>query len=191
MQLTFTTKDGEVFVFKVFEKSFSVGRSQDCRVSVPSASFSRRHCLIEDVKDHYLITDTNSSNGVFINGSRISPNVATPFTLQDKISIGDVELRIRFSEEIPETTNLELGTRPDIEMAVFKPKTFYNPISARTPRRKQRELDEEDNREKASLLDPVNVVVFILIIAGLLFYRHRAMKEISPPSSTNSPRVSQ
>lgn len=189
MKLIFTTKDGESFVFKVFEKSFTVGRSQECRISVPSASFSRRHCLIEDIGDQYFITDTSSSNGVFINGERIPPNVSTPFTLRDEVLVGDVRMAIRQSEEIPEV-NLELGTRPNIEMSSFKPKTFYNPIAARTPRRKQRELDEEDNREKASLFDPVNIVVFILIIGGILFYRNRAMKEIAPPSGAQETKVS-
>lgn len=189
MKLTFTTNDGESFVFKVFEKSFTVGRSQECRVSVPSASFSRRHCLIEDIGDQFYITDTSSSNGVFINGTRIPPNVGTPFSIRDEVLIGDVKFTLRVFEEIPEV-NLELGTRPNIEMAAFKPKTFYNPIAARTPRRKQRELDEEDNREKASLLDPVNVIVFILIISGVLFYRSRAMKEISPAAAPDQTKVS-
>lgn len=189
MKLTFTTNDGESFVFKVFEKSFSIGRSQDCRVSVPTASFSRRHCLIEDVEDHFLITDTNSSNGVFINGIRLAPNVATPFNLRDKITIGDVSLVIRTVDEIPEI-NLELGTSPNIELNPYKPKTFYNPISARTPKRKQRELDERDNREKASLLDPVNVIVFVLVIGGILFYRHKAMKEITPKTTVDQSKVS-
>ena len=189
MKLIFTTSGGESFVFKVFEKSFTVGRSQECRVSVPSASFSRRHCLIEDIGDQFFITDTNSSNGVFINSTRIPANVATPFTIRDEILIGDVRLALRSSEEIPEVS-LELGTRPDIEMSSFKPKTFYNPIAARTPRRKQRELDEEDNREKASLFDPVNIVVFALIIAGILFYRSRAMKEITPATTAGESKVS-
>lgn len=189
MQLTFNTKDGEKFVFKVFEKSFSIGRSQDCRVSVPTASFSRRHCLIEENGDQFFITDTSSSNGVFINSTRIIPNVATPFTLQDQVTIGDVSLRIRFSEEIPEV-NLELGTRPNIEMTTFKPKTFYNPISGRTPKRKLRAEEKDDDREKASLLDPVNIFVFVLIVAGILFYRHKAMSEISPSKTAEQTKAS-
>lgn len=189
MKLTFSTKDGESFVFKVFEKSFSIGRSQDCRVSVPSASFSRRHCLVEEVGDQLFITDTNSSNGIFINEARIIPNVATPFTLRDKILIGDVSLSVRLADDIP-VANIELGTTPNIEISAFKPKTFYNPISGRTPKRKQRELDDEDNREKASLLDPINLLIFILIFAGILFYRHRAMKEISVKAPTGEAKVS-
>jgi pSer/pThr/pTyr-binding forkhead associated (FHA) protein len=189
VQLKFTTKDGENFTFKVYERSFSIGRSQDCRVSVPSASFSRRHCLIEEISDQVFITDTGSSNGVFINGSRIHPNIATPFDLRDKITIGDVDLKIQFSEKIPEI-NLELGTQPNIELAAFKPKTFFNPISARTPKRKQRLMDDEDNREKASLFDPINILVFILILGGVLFYRHKAMKEIHSEASPDQSKVS-
>lgn len=189
MQLKFTSKDGESFVFKVFERSISVGRSQDCRVCVPTASFSRRHCLIEDIDDQFFITDTSSSNGVFLNDKRIPPNVATPFSLRDKIVVGDVALKINLGQEVPEAS-LELGTRPNIEMNAFKPKTYYNPIAARTPRRKQKELDEEDNREKASLFDPVNILVVLLIIGGLVYYRQRAMKEIAPEAKSTAVEAS-
>lgn len=49
----------------------SVGRSKACDVVLPSASVSRFHAVISHKKNGWVLIDTNSKLGVFINGQRV------------------------------------------------------------------------------------------------------------------------
>jgi pSer/pThr/pTyr-binding forkhead associated (FHA) protein len=65
-----------------------IGRRQGCDLRIPSASVSRRHCLLR-FRDGYLtVEDMESANGTFLNGERISGRqVVRP---GDKLEIGPV-----------------------------------------------------------------------------------------------------
>jgi predicted component of type VI protein secretion system len=70
-----------------------IGRQSDCDVTLTrSKKVSRRHCCIAQVNSHFLIRDLGSTNGVFVNGSRISTE--TRLRLGDDVTIGDVRFRI-------------------------------------------------------------------------------------------------
>ncbi len=49
----------------------SIGRSDDCTVSVNSDLVSRRHAVINCVLGHYIVVDLKSTNGTFINDLRV------------------------------------------------------------------------------------------------------------------------
>lgn len=178
MQISFKLKDGEKFNFNVIEKSFTIGRSQNCRIAIPSVTFSRQHCLVEIIDDEIFITDTGSSNGVYINRKRIPVNVPTPYKKKEHLSIGDAEVKFEQPDQV-ETVALQLGTQPQLELKQFKPKSYYNPVSARI-HRKQRRMSKEEEDEKQSLLDPINLLVITLIVVGIFIYRQKAIKEVAP-----------
>lgn len=70
-----------------------IGRQSDCDVTLTrSKKVSRRHCCIAQVNSEFVIRDLGSTNGVFVNGSRISRE--TPLRLGDDVTIGDVRFRI-------------------------------------------------------------------------------------------------
>ena len=70
-----------------------IGRQSDCDVTLTrSKKVSRRHCCIAQVNSQFLIRDLGSTNGVFVNGSRIGTE--TPLRLGDDVTIGDVRFRI-------------------------------------------------------------------------------------------------
>jgi len=70
-----------------------VGRQSDCDVALArSKKVSRRHCCIAQVNSQFLIRDLGSTNGVFVNGTRITRE--TPIRMGDDVTIGDVRFRM-------------------------------------------------------------------------------------------------
>ena len=62
------------YILQQFKKSktITLGRSEDCDIVFKSKSVEPIHCSIEELyDDKYLIKDSNSIHGVFINGKRI------------------------------------------------------------------------------------------------------------------------
>ncbi len=52
---------------------------------------SRRHALLRFNGGTWTITDLNTTNGTFVNGARLSPNVPTPLYDQAKLRLGGVD----------------------------------------------------------------------------------------------------
>ncbi len=50
----------------------SIGRTPDNDLMLPSPTISRQHALIQYVNNQYVFSDLKSSNGVLVNGKRIS-----------------------------------------------------------------------------------------------------------------------
>jgi len=48
-----------------------LGRHGECDVQLNSRKVSRRHCCIAQVRDHLIVRDLGSTNGVRINGQRV------------------------------------------------------------------------------------------------------------------------
>ncbi len=75
-----------------------IGRQADCDVSLThSRKVSRKHCCVAQVNDTFVVRDLGSTNGVFVNGSRVRKEAG--LTLGDELAIGDV--RFRLSAEAP------------------------------------------------------------------------------------------
>lgn len=71
-----------------------IGRQADCDVSLThSRKVSRKHCCIAQVNNSFVIRDLGSTNGVFVNGSRVRKE--TGLSLGDELAIGDVRFRLQ------------------------------------------------------------------------------------------------
>lgn len=57
----------------------TIGRSEDCDLSIPERQVSRRHARIRQEGDQYVVEDLGSKNGTFLNGQEL----ASPHTLED------------------------------------------------------------------------------------------------------------
>ena len=57
-------------------------------------SISREHCLISLIKGAFYIKDTNSTNGTFLNGQRLSPDEIRPLTNGDRVMFSDMEFTV-------------------------------------------------------------------------------------------------
>ena len=83
-------------VFIANEKMFTIGRF-DASVGSKQSNFefdkktkavSRRHAVIEQNADGYIIVDLNSAAGTFINGQKLSPNVPYKLEHGSRVSFG-------------------------------------------------------------------------------------------------------
>ena len=71
-----------------------IGRQADCDVSLThSRKVSRKHCCVAQVNEAFVVRDLGSTNGVFVNGSRVRKEAG--LTLGDELAIGDVRFRLQ------------------------------------------------------------------------------------------------
>jgi pSer/pThr/pTyr-binding forkhead associated (FHA) protein len=81
-----------------FEKSFTIGRSDECSIQIDSGVVSRIHLEINYDGKKWWISDKHSSNGTFLNGKRIN------------------------TIELNSTTSLELGENGPVLLFTFEEK---------------------------------------------------------------------
>jgi len=71
-----------------------IGRQADCDVSLTqSRKISRKHCCIAQVNERFVVRDLGSTNGIFLNGTRIEKEA--DLKLGDDLVIGDVRFRMQ------------------------------------------------------------------------------------------------
>ena len=75
------------------EGEASVGRSRTCTVPLRDPAVSRTHALILANDGRLSLRDLNSSNGTYVNGTRVMTE--TELADGDRITIGESELHVR------------------------------------------------------------------------------------------------
>jgi len=68
---------------------YTIGRDPKCDYVIfdPKNRVSRKHAELCVNNNKMFITDTNSTNGVFVNGKRIQPNSETEISVKDKLTL--------------------------------------------------------------------------------------------------------
>ena len=80
--------DGERRSFSVVRDMTVIGRREDCDLRIPLGEVSRKHCRIVRDGDSLRLEDLGSSNGTFLNGTRVEREaVLSP---GDSIQVGPV-----------------------------------------------------------------------------------------------------
>jgi len=92
MQLVVQSGSEPGRIYEVAGRKVVVGRQSGNDVVVPDEQVSRKHAEIEERSGVLVVTDLNSSNGTFVNGTRIS----SPQTLRagDTVQVGTTVLRV-------------------------------------------------------------------------------------------------
>jgi pSer/pThr/pTyr-binding forkhead associated (FHA) protein len=72
--------------YSLEQDSMVLGRQTDSAICLESQAVSRHHARIVRVDSNFFIEDLGSSNGTYINGSRIRER--TPLTEKDTLQIG-------------------------------------------------------------------------------------------------------
>ncbi|MDX1583309.1 MAG: SpoIIE family protein phosphatase [Thermoanaerobaculia bacterium] len=72
--------------------SVTMGRADDCRLPIKDRYLSRHHAEIAWAEDSWIVKDSGSVNGTFVNGERIT--VPVRVSPGDRITLGDTELVI-------------------------------------------------------------------------------------------------
>jgi DNA-binding response OmpR family regulator len=87
----------------------TLGRSPSCGVVVPLPTVSRLHARIEVQHDRYMLFDSHSANGTFVNGSRIDEGMQ--LSTGDEIWLGTSEAAFGFVDP-DETVQVTVGQLP-------------------------------------------------------------------------------
>lgn len=73
-------------------KAYSIGREAGCDITINDSTdvISRRHAILNVMPSGKMTIVDQSSNGTYVNGIRISPNVPVPVTRKDNVSFAHV-----------------------------------------------------------------------------------------------------
>ncbi|KHD89389.1 MAG: large Ala/Glu-rich protein [Bdellovibrio sp. ArHS] len=93
--VTIQRKD-QVLSREVNKDSFTIGRSVDCDIALNDNHISRVHLVVSRRWNQIWIEDKNSSNGTFINGTKIVQGTPVNVVLADKIQLGRSEYLLTF-----------------------------------------------------------------------------------------------
>jgi pSer/pThr/pTyr-binding forkhead associated (FHA) protein len=67
-----------------------IGRHPSMAICIKDCTVARRHCEIlwEETNNQFTITDLDSRNGTFVNGTIVEPRQCTPLNTGDEIQCG-------------------------------------------------------------------------------------------------------
>jgi hypothetical protein len=82
--------DGERPVTHVLSRRTRIGRAAGCELQIDSGSVSRHHALVVVGPREAIIEDLNSTNGVLVNGRKVSRQTLGD---GDAVTIGEVQFR--------------------------------------------------------------------------------------------------
>ena len=82
--LTFKNSKVDISVGKI-----TIGRAPGNNIVVDSKLASRNHAIIQKIKDAFFLKDCNSTNGTFLNGTKIPADKYIRIHSGDKITIGN------------------------------------------------------------------------------------------------------
>lgn len=94
MKINIYFKQNQAGEFNEEIELIKIGRGSDNNIVLQDFKSSRSHLVIVKQKNIYKAQDLNSTNGTYINGSKINPNIFYNLNPGDTIGIGDTVLRI-------------------------------------------------------------------------------------------------
>lgn len=71
-------------------QQWTVGSAAECDVRVQATTVSRKHLILRKISNGYTVEDLGSSNGTYVNGSRINAGTVTPVSEADVVTLGAV-----------------------------------------------------------------------------------------------------
>ena len=91
------------------ERALALGRDARNEIRILDSEVSRLHATIQRVKDDFVLTDRNSSNGTFVNGTTIRSHVLVD---GDQVQLGNTLLL--FSDTSDEAWHEKAAERVNI-----------------------------------------------------------------------------
>ena len=70
-----------------------VGRNREADLCVDECHVSRQHCELETVEDAVIVRDTDSKNGTYVNGRKVSEAVLKS---GDKLTVGESTFLVEY-----------------------------------------------------------------------------------------------
>ncbi len=88
-----------------------IGRLPECDIILNANGVSRRHAEIRKVGMGFVVVDLESRNKTIVNETELKPRVDHPLSVDDKITICDIQL-IYDDEQVPRT--IDVASRGDV-----------------------------------------------------------------------------
>lgn len=181
MFITVKLNTGERLEFNLNETKVVIGRSPKCQVVIPHEGLSRQHCLIEIEHGEIFVTDLDSTNGVFIDGTRIQPSRKTEFKTYLPLSFGPVDsLLVEFEKPEEEKSPL------------YEPKKPVNVhMSSKIAKEKQatkidtKTLKPKDDDLKYKILAVLVIVIFLAFTYWYLENQNASEGEVETTEETS------
>ncbi len=112
--LTHRLPDGIETHLQLHEDVTTLGRSSSCTIVIPVLTVSRVHARIELQHDRYMLFNTESANGTFVNGQPIEQGHR--LSTGDVIWLGSEDVTLHFSD--PEETLVVSRNTPPPQLAI-------------------------------------------------------------------------
>ncbi|HFQ80075.1 MAG TPA: FHA domain-containing protein, partial [Desulfobacterales bacterium] len=93
-------------------QQLSIGRGQDCDITIDNKAVSRRHVSLTFQNGMYFVSDLGSTNGTLVNGKKIT--VDEPISEEDRIEFGKFTLAPAAGKE--DETGAGSSTAVDLDM---------------------------------------------------------------------------
>ena len=128
---------------KISRGDFTIGRDDSCDFLLDEDGVSRLHCRIEEKGDAYTLKDNDSTNGVYLNGSKITGSQV--LKQNDTIRVGDTLLLFSSDENKLDSKVLE-----SIESARDEKDGTTQDAATDTPPSDEEAKKDDDGKESES-----------------------------------------
>jgi pSer/pThr/pTyr-binding forkhead associated (FHA) protein len=92
MKLEELTKSGSGRLIMLERDLYTLGRSAKADITLESSELSRKHVLLKRENGSFSVTDLDSTNGVYLNGTKV---YGAQLYHGDVIQLGDIVFRFR------------------------------------------------------------------------------------------------
>jgi FHA domain len=100
-------------------KRLSVGRTKESNLTIEDGTVSKNHAsLAVNAEGNFIVADTGSTNGTFLNGNRLVYGRAFPIAEGDKVMFGTVEV---FFRRVAKPTEFVESVEDDEEVPPTQP----------------------------------------------------------------------
>jgi pSer/pThr/pTyr-binding forkhead associated (FHA) protein len=182
MQVTLVVKEGRTRTrfIELTHADTIIGRQRGCKVRIPSAEVSRRHCMLSAVDGYVTVEDLDSANGTFVNGQKVIGKQAV--RPGDTLTVGPLAFVVQYeltqtaeealNSQFPLQQLADLGGEEELEvLEEIAPTGDEEVLDAKVLEPAEADLEEPMVLEDAEVLEeegelPVDEVMVDLDDAG-------------------------
>jgi len=96
------------------QRTVTIGRSQNCQVTVPDESVSELHCQLEVRQDGVHAVDLGSTNGTSVNLKQLAPGTPHLVADEDTLSVGRYSFQLLSAQTLYDALSL-MQARDDFD----------------------------------------------------------------------------
>ena len=145
--VTIATPKGGTTTKKIEGDMLTVGRAEDCNLTIQHETLSRRHMSVQLKNGQCWVEDHGSSNGTFVNGKRLKPHTPARVLPEDFIQLGQSGVRLSVSVEAQMWKGSSPPTLPEIKAEEEETQTIVTTtINERRLVRESKEINVEPRK---------------------------------------------